>query len=113
MKNDIAMVKAENTFACKLAKLKAGVSSLSQRVVLSGFLEDAMPVLLHLKTLTPIERTALVPKHGKPKMKSVNAVLRSHWPEVGQGLLPSYTCIGHQLHNERVQSFSGIYISEC
>ena len=79
-------------YKCELAELKVAISSLSQRVVFESFMEDSVPFLQELETVTPKEKAALSELH--PKMNVLNRVLRRCWPNVGERLLPTFVING-------------------
>eukprot|EP00117_Sycon_ciliatum_P035367 scpid98895/ scgid26831/ len=79
-------------YKCELAELKVAISSLSQRVVFESFMEDLVPFLQELETVTPKEKAALSELH--PKMNVLNRVLRRCWPNAGKRLLPTFVING-------------------
>ena len=85
--NEMEMMKKDLHFnyKCELTELKVAISSLSHRVVFESFMEDSVPFLLELETVTPKEKAALSALHAK--MNVLNRVLRRCWPNVGERLL--------------------------
>ena len=79
-------------YKCEISALKLGASNLLQRVLLEAFLEESLPTLRELATLTDREKSALSAVY--PKMTVINRILRRSWPECGEQLLPTFSVNG-------------------